>query len=400
VHDFPFAPTRRDASARVARILGAALLCIAIAAQSHRASGNPSMKPQEMIVIDAHEDILLRLLDPEDGRALDEQSWIGHVNFGSWRQGGINAVFFAVWMSPEQYKKEKAVERAHAMIDCLDSQVSRFPDRLAKCDAADEVRQAVASGKVAAMLGIEGGVAINDTIGNIEIFRDRGVRYMTLTWRGNLKWAGSSQNSSPAAWGRLARRGRPAVADEQLSTGGLTALGREIVLEMNRVGMVVDLSHVSDQTFFDAISVTQKPVMISHSNCRALSPHPRNVTDDMLRALASNGGVMGINFWSDLLEPNAKSRDDEGATSVTLEHVLNHIDHVVKVAGIDHVGIGTDFEGMSSLPLGLENASKMPVVFEGMRRRGYSEQDIIKFAGENFLRVLQANETAGDRQLN
>lgn len=343
-----------------------------------------------MIVVDGHQDVLLRLLDTERARTLDEPGWTGQSNLENWRTGGINTIFFAVWVDPRRYPKEKALHRAHHMIDCLEEQAQKFPNDLMLCQTAADVRRAIAQNRVASLLGIEGGVAINDDIANIEKFRRRGVRYMTLTWRGNLKWAGSSQDNGSRQMERLAKS--QGIAPDVLSTGGLTDYGREIVREMNRVGMMVDVSHVSDQTFYDALEETKRPVIVSHSNCRAMSNHPRNISDDMLRALAKNGGVIGLNFWADLLEPKGLGSDDEGATSVTVETVLDMLDHMVKVGGIDTVGLGTDFEGMSDLPMGLETAAQMPKLFDGLRRRGYSETDIRKIAGENFLRVLAAND--------
>jgi membrane dipeptidase len=345
-----------------------------------------SATPNPPIVLDAHEDVLLRLLDPSRHRTLDEPGWNGQANLANWREGGMNAIFFAVWFNPESYKGSDAVDRANEMIDCFEQQCKLFPRDLQSCQTADEVRSATSAGFIAGLLGIEGGAAINNDLSNIEKFRRRGVRYMTLTWRGNLKWAGSSQpDSSPP------RHGSDSKEDE-LSSGGLTAFGRSVVHEMNRVGMVVDLSHVSDQTFYDAIAVSSKPVMVSHSNCRALSNHPRNVTDDMLRRIRDNNGVIGVNLWSELLEPEGRSSTTSGAQEVNLKLVLNQIDHMIQVAGIDHVGIGTDFEGMSSLPVDLPSAAQIPSIFEGMRRRGYSEEALRKFAADNFLRVLKANE--------
>lgn len=379
----------------IRRIAAAGTALFVISAASMVPAAEPPPPP---IVLDAHVDVLLRLLDAKKGRSLDEQGPAGQVNFANWKQGGVNAVIFAVWIDPRMYPGAKAVERAHEMIDCLEQQAARFPDRLVLCDTAEEVRKAAADGKIAALCGIEGGVAINNDLSLIEKFRQRGVRYMTLTWRGNLKWAGSSQPlTSPWDRVRQSRQGekeqQTAPDQDDLSSGGLTEMGREVVREMNRVGMVVDLSHVSDQTFFDALAVTSRPVMLSHSNARARSGHPRNISDEMLRALAANKGVIGVNFWADLLEPEGRSRKDEGATSVTVETLLDMIDHIVKVAGVDSVGIGSDFEGMSSLPVGLETAAQMPALFEGLRRRGYSEEEIRKIAGENFLRVLAASET-------
>jgi len=354
----------------------------------------PAPAADPMIVMDGHVDILLRLIDPTSDRRLDEPGFAGQANFENWRAGGMNAIFFAVWIDPRRYPKERAVERADALIDCFYEQVQKYPDRLAFCETAADVRRVVKEGRVAGLMGIEGGSAINNDIRHIQRFRKRGVRYMTLTWRGNLQWAGSSQDVGNSPWDRQAQRRGGADAtpepEDNLSSGGLTDFGREIVGEMNRVGMIVDLSHVSDQTFYDAIAATRRPVILSHSNASARAPHPRNISDDMLRALAKNGGVIGLNLWTDLLDP--AGQEAEKKTSVTLEMTADMVDHMVKVAGIDSVGIGTDFEGMSSLPVGLENASRMQDLFTELRKRGYLQNDLRKFAGENFLRVLEAND--------
>jgi membrane dipeptidase len=250
------------------------------------------------IVLDAHVDILLRLLNTSSGRSLDEPGPNGQANFANWKAGGTNAVFFAVWVDPRQFRGQMAVQRVEQMIGVLHQQLRLYPDRLALCDTSDEVRQTIASGKTAALIGVEGGIAINEDLANIDRYRNAGVRYMTLTWRGNLSWAGSSQDLTNPY-----RKGQEMPLTDHPSSGGLTDFGRRVVAEMNRVGMCVDLSHVSDQTFYDAIKVSTKPVMVTHSDCRALSDHKRNVTDDMLRALKANGGVMGINLWDELLEP-------------------------------------------------------------------------------------------------
>lgn len=343
------------------------------------------------IVLDAHVDILLRLLNPGNNRSLDEPGPNGQANFANWRAGGTNAVFFALWVDPRQFRGKKAVERVEQLMEVFRAQLRKYPDRLVQCDTSDEVRRAIASGKVAALLGVEGGAAINNDLANIARYRSQGVRYMTLTWRGNLDWAGSSQDLT-----NQFRRGEQVQIAGNPSKGGLTDFGGQVVAEMNRVGMVVDLSHVSDQTFMDAIKATKLPVMVSHSNARALSDHKRNVSDAMLTALRANNGVIGINLWYELLEPDGKGSKDAGAKAVSVETVLDQIDHIVKIAGIDAVGIGTDFEGMDDLPPDLKTAAQLPKIFEGMRKRGYSEADIRKFAGENFLRVLKANESGGE----
>lgn len=340
------------------------------------------------IIMDGHQDILLDLINPQKNRRLDVNEPKDQANFELWEKGGINSIFFAVWIDPTRYPKERAVDRTNALIDCFYDQVKMFPDKLAFCQTADEVRAAVKAGKLAGLLGIEGGCAINDDISNLKKFRERGVRYMTLTWRGNLSWAGSSQLIQ-GAWAK--RTGKSHVADNPTS-GGLTDFGRDVIREMNSLGIIPDISHVSDQTFMDTIEVSSKPVIVSHSNCRALSKHDRNISDDMLRALKKNGGVIGMNFWYETLEPNGLPSKNEKATSVTVATVADHIDHVVKIAGIDHVGIGSDYDGMSDLPHGLEKASGMPLLFAELAKRGYSKADMDKIAGENFLRVLKAND--------
>lgn len=339
------------------------------------------------IVLDAHEDILLNLMNPKNNRSLAEPGHHGQANLANWQAGGVNCVFFAVWIDPRTHRGAMAEQRTLDLINLYTRQLQTYPARLAHCDSSDDIRRAVASGKIAALLGIEGGIAINNKLENIARYRQMGVRYMTLTWRGNLDWAGSSQDVRNPY-----RKGQEMLIADNPSKGGLTEFGRQVVAEMNRVGMMVDLSHVSDQTFFDAIAVSRRPVILSHSNARALSKHPRNVSDEMLQALKRNGGVIGLNFWYEMLEPNGRASKHPEAKRVTVEHVLDQIDHMVKVAGIDHICLGTDFEGMSDLPPDLQNASTVPKVFAGMRRRGYSEADIRKVAAENFLRVMKANE--------
>lgn len=339
------------------------------------------------IVLDAHEDILLNLMNPKNNRSLAEPGHHGQANLANWQAGGVNAVVFAVWIDPRTHRGAMAEQRTLDLINLYTRQLQTYPDRLVHCDTSDDVRRAVASGKIAGMLGIEGGIAINNKLENIARFRKMGVRYMTLTWRGNLDWAGSSQDVRNPF-----RKGQEMLIADNPSKGGLTEFGRQVVAEMNRVGMMVDLSHVSDRTFYDAIEASKRPVILSHSNARALSDHPRNISDDMLRALKRNGGVIGLNFWYEMLEPKGRSSKHPEAKPVTVETVLDQLDHMVKIAGIDHVCLGTDFEGMNDLPPDLQNASTVPKVFAGMRRRGYSEADIRKVASENFLRVMKANE--------
>lgn len=324
-----------------------------------------------LIVLDAHEDVLQRVLDK--GHDLGKEMPGTHADLPKWRKGGLNAVWFSVWVDPRKYQGKEAPLRADRLLAALHEQASRHADQLALCDTAADVRRATAAGKVAGLIGVEGGVVLNNDPARVEQLRRLGVRYLTLTWRGNLKWAGSSQSDRPDM--------------------GLTPLGEEIVREMNRTGMVVDLSHVSDRTFYDVLAVTTKPVIVSHSNSRLLSAHPRNVTDDMLRSLAQNGGVVGVNFASSFLRPREEGGYEVTARGAsTIETVLDHIDHIARVAGVDHVGLGSDFDGGIRPVRGLENAAKIPDLLTGLRHRGYTEEQVRKIAGENFLRVLEAND--------
>jgi membrane dipeptidase len=326
------------------------------------------------IILDAHCDVLQRVLDRNYDLAGPTPKHC-QSDIPLWREGGMNAIFLSVWVDPRDFHNDAAVCRAWDLIAAYKDQLRRHSDTLVHCETAAEVRQAINQGKIATLLGIEGGIAINNDLSLIREYRAAGVTHMTLTWRGNLAWAGSANP----------RNG-------ETTNTGLNKFGREVVRQLNQAGMVVDLSHVSDQTFYDALAVTSKPVFVTHSNARALSHHSRNLTDEMLRALATNGGVIGANFYWDFLEREGRGSDERGATTVTLETVLDHIDHMVQVAGIDHVGIGSDWEGDIEPALGLENASKMPDLIAGLRRRGYSEDAVRKISAENFLRVLMANE--------
>ncbi|MBX7245081.1 MAG: dipeptidase [Candidatus Sumerlaeaceae bacterium] len=327
-----------------------------------------------MLVLDAHQDCLRRVLDRGDD--LGERIPGTHGDLNVWKKGGCNIVWFSAWIDPRRYPDELAVRRVNNLLGALNQQLRLHPDELVSCVTAADCRAAAAAGKIAALRAIEGGIGINNDISLIEKFRRMGVRRMNLTWRGNLDWAGSSQAC-------------PGYDRKPHKEKGLSDFGKQVVREMNRVGMVVDLSHCSDSTFYDAIAVSTKPVICSHSNCRAMAPHVRNITDEMLRKLAEKDGVIGVNFYTEYVKGGGL-KERFGAPD--LEKVLDLIDHMVKVAGIDHVGIGSDWDGGITPVKGLEDASKLPDLFAGMRKRGYSEEDIRKFAGENFLRVIEANE--------
>jgi membrane dipeptidase len=291
------------------------------------------------------------------------------------RAGGVDAQFFSIFVHPRTLPAG-AVQRALDMIQVVHDQVARHPEQLVLARSVEDVRAAVARGKIAALMGVEGGHAIEDDLANLQEFYDLGVRYMTLTWSNTHSWADSS--------------------NDEARHGGLTEFGREVVREMNRLGMIVDISHVSDETFFDTLEVTRAPVMASHSSARALADHPRNMSDDMLRAVARNGGVVMINFSEMLLDP------DKAGVWLSLRHwisnfgwkdtplalLIDHFDHVIRVAGVDHVGLGSDFDGTLFHPEGMKDVSQFPNITLELLRRGHSEEDVRKVLGENVLRVF------------
>ena len=353
----------------------------------------------EVIGIDSHIDTLQRVLmeHVDLGQRLPD----GQVDLPRLREGGMHAPFFALWV-PTFYKGSEAVRRTLDLRDAMQSVIERYPDQIELATTAADVERIVHAQKIAAILTIEGGHQIADDLAVLRMYQRMGIRSMTLTHFRNNNWADSSTDKP--------------------QHNGLTEFGKEVVREMNRIGMMVDISHVSDKTFYDTLAVTTKPVIASHSSCRALSSLPRNMTDDMLRALAKNGGVVGINFGGGFLsqkeadvtlrninriggaEPNLTGNalddyttkmhmQDDWAhpkpTTANLDDVVAHIDHVVKIAGIDHVGIGSDFDGIAEVPIGLEDESKMPALTAALLKKGYSEADIKKIMGSNTLRVMR-----------
>jgi membrane dipeptidase len=345
---------------------------------------------REAIVIDAHNDIPLSILDfgfdlatsgnnPDgvvysfkgsqpniEGRKIKTQTDLERM-----KAGGLDAEFFSIYVAPE-YIKRGAAGRAFDLIDAVKEQARRHPDSLEMAYTTEDIRRIAQSGKIAALLGIEGGHAIEDSLETLRKFHEAGVRYITLTHSNTNNWADSS--------GDVKRH------------KGLSSFGRSVVLEMNRLGMMVDISHVSDETFYDVIEIARAPVIASHSSARALADHPRNMSDDLLRAVAKNGGVVMVNFFDEFLDPQKAGKRARGEkrvpNKIPLSALIDHIDHIVKVAGIDHVGLGSDFDGGVTLPEGMEDISKLPNITLELMKRGYSEEDIKKVLGENMLRVM------------
>ena len=357
------------------------------------------------IVVDTHADTTQRLVfDPKFDIAARNKN--GNIDLPRTKEGGLDALFFSIWV-PSDVTGPPAVKRAFDQIDAVREAVRTHPNDMLLATTAAGVRRAAAEHKLAALMGMEGGHMIDDDMRLLRDYFALGVRYMTLTHFKNNNWADSSTD-------------KPAH-------NGLTPMGRDIVRELNRLGVMVDISHVSDKTFFDALEVTKAPMLASHSSSRAIANHPRNMTDDMMRALARNGGVVMINYHAaflseefrgaprspelqaqseaiakkcganeacSILEGERLNRDamQKGLLpKVSWEKIIEHIDHAVKVAGVDHVGLGSDFDG-ATMPFGMEDASKLPRITEALLNKGYSEADILKILGGNLLRVMEAVE--------
>ncbi|HEY6971440.1 MAG TPA: dipeptidase [Candidatus Angelobacter sp.] len=376
---------------------------------------SPQTIHQSAIVIDTHADTPQRFLDEHFDLGEDTPVSEGHEDFGKIKKGNLAAEFFSIWVDPE-FKGHYA-RRAMDLIDSVYKQAARHPDKMTMAFSAADIVRAHQQHKFAALMGIEGGHAIENDIRLLRDFYRLGVRYMTLTWSNTNEWADSSGD----------------ITDTNVPHHkGLTDFGKNVVREMNRLGMIVDISHVSDATFYDTLTISRAPVIASHSSARALTNHPRNMTDDMLRAMTNNGGVVMVNFYSAFVDENyrkasfdpekVKQRDEEveafkkahahpDGSLVTygeyaplekkwaeqfprppLKSLIDHIDHIAKVAGIDHVGLGSDFDGVTSLPQEIDSVADLPKITQALYQRGYTRAQIHKILGGNFLRVMRRVE--------
>ena len=334
------------------------------------------------IVVDTHNDITSPITD--ENFDMGERDTTGKIqtDIPRMKDGGLGAEFFSIYVAAKYAKEGGAARRALDMIDGVYEQVRRHPKDLEMAFTVADIRRIHKSKKIAALMGIEGGHAIEDSLSALRQFYKLGIRYMTLTHTNTNNWADSAGGI-----------GNP----PEKRHGGLSDFGREVVAEMNRLGMMVDISHVGDETFWDVIEVTKSQVIASHSSCRALTNVPRNLTDDMLKAVAKNGGVVMINFYNGFINTEyAKPGDPvptKTAQTATLEMLMAHFDHAIKVAGIDHVGIGSDFDGVDGmLPPGMEDVTKLTTITYELLKRGYSDSDVKKVLGENLLRVMAENE--------
>src|ERR1700735_4454021 len=394
--------------------LGGVLSLVAVTAKSQTQTNiSPAARelPIYSIVVDTHDDTTQRLLDPKFD--LGARHTDGSVDIPRMRDGGMDAIFFSIWI-PGTVTGPAAVQRALQQIAAVRETVARHPTDPALCTTAQEVRNAAAAKKIAALIGVEGGYMINNDLVNLDKFYTLGVRYMTLTHTVNTDWADSS--------------------GDKTAHNGLTPFGKQVVAEMNKLGMMVDISHVADKTFYDVLATSQAPVIASHSSCRTLCSHPRNMTDDMIKALAAKGGVIQINyhvgFLSQKFQDASKANPELGkqieaeskkrcagneacelieADKITCEYVaqgklprvewteiIDHIDHAVKLVGADHVGLGSDFDG-ADMPYGMEDASHLPQITNALLEKGYSESDITKILGGNTLRVMQEVEATSKK---
>jgi membrane dipeptidase len=386
------------------------VLAFSAAAQTKADPSRVARLLERATVIDLHDDTTQMILD--ENYNLAEKHDFGQVDIPRMKLGHYAGIFFSIWTDTDRYTPTEAIRRSLDQIDAVRRETLRHPADLQLAGTADEIVAAHRRGRIAVLMGIEGGSNIDSDLAILRTYYQLGARYMTLTHTNHTPWADTS--SKPAAH------------------NGLTDFGREVVREMNRIGMMVDISHVSDKTFADVLAVSKAPVIASHSSCRALADVPRNMTDDMLRAIAAKGGVVHINFYEGFLDkafeekesglkaeqaeqdaiddrtPKFGDRSHNGPDvrkinarriarlgHVPLSKLLDHFEHAVKVAGIDHVGIGSDFDGVDDLvPAGMEDASKIPNLVAGLMERGFSDADILKILGGNTLRVMRAVEAA------
>jgi len=297
-----------------------------------------------------------------------------HTDIPRLREGGLKAQFWSVYVPADTALTGGSFLQTLEQIDLVHRMIKRYPDVFELASNADDVVRIVKSGKIASMMGIEGGHSIEGSLGNLRRLYARGCRYMTLTHSKSLPWADSATDDSTA--------------------GGLTEFGKEVVREMNRIGMLVDLSHVSPEVMIQAIEVSEAPIIFSHSSAAAINDHPRNVPDDVLALVAENDGVVMVNFYSSFVVPTEQINANSKVRG-SIHDVVDHIEHIIKVAGIDHVGIGSDFDGVPRLPTQLDNVSMYPLITQELLNRGYQPADIHLVLGGNVLRALrQAEEVA------
>lgn len=362
---------------------------------------------RKAIVVDTHNDILTQVM--ERGVALDtDLTGITYSDLDRWKKGGLDVQFFSVWSDGNQ---ANPFQFALRQMDTLDAVAKRNPEKIAEVSNSKELYKVVKQHKIAAMFGIEGGHQIENDLSKLDSLYKRGARYMTLTWNNSTPWATSAFDET---------------FTKDLQHKGLTDFGRQVVQRMNALGMMVDISHVGKQTFWDVINTTTKPVIASHSSVYNICPHQRNLKDDQIKAIAKNGGVIQVNFYSGFLDSTytrkkdiffvkhksesdslsksgmsenmvenymfSKYRNEVQALRPPFSLLMQHIEYIINLVGVDYVGLGSDFDGIESSPLQLDDVTSYPLITKALVEKGYSEKDIDKILGGNLLRVLKANE--------
>ncbi len=362
------------------------------------------------VLVDTHNDVLSSGV--LDGIDISKRVKEGHSDLDRWKEGGVDVQFFSVWTGDKPRNKEGFFQDAKQEIDSLNILVLKNPFRMTLARNYQEVKKGIRQDKLVALIGVEGGHMIENDLGKLEELYKQDMRYMTLTWNNSTSWASSAMDETLHA--------------DSLRQKGLTDFGKQVVRKMNELGIIVDLSHTGEQTFYDALAITTKPVLLSHSSVWSICPVFRNVKDDQIKALAKNGGVICINFYSGFISreydqcstylngPGKKIIQDslfamlhDSAAMKTqwqqyydaemnkvrpsIGQLVDHIDHIVKLVGDDYVGIGSDYDGVGSLPVGLEDVTTYPKITEELFRRGYSKKSINKILGGNVLRVMKAN---------
>ncbi|MCE2974434.1 MAG: dipeptidase [Sediminibacterium sp.] len=370
---------------------------------------------KKAIVVDSHNDIITACIE-KNVRMDQDLRGKTHSDLQRMKEGGLDVQIFSVWCDGE---KPAPFQFANREMDLLDEVIKNNPDKIALTRTTAEMEQAVKEKKIAALFGVEGGHMIENSLEKLDQIYSRGARYMTLTWNNSTDWATS-------AWDETYKKDSLAKTHK-----GLTDFGREVVKRMNRLGMMVDLSHVGEQTFWDAIATTRSPVIVSHSNAWSICPVPRNLKDDQILAVGKNGGVIALNFYSGFVDSTYKKKEalfqkahrkeidsliasgvqtEYALTLITekyaaeanearpsLEQLLAHLDHIVRLIGPDHVGIGSDFDGISSSPKGLDDVTSYPLLTDALLKRGFTKKQITNILGGNIIRVWKANEAGAGK---
>jgi membrane dipeptidase len=361
---------------------------------------------KQSMVVDMHTDVILQVLRGADiSKRLD----YGHVDLIRLKEGGVDVQWFAMWPNPEIYKPDRMYEHTLNMIAMLKKIIWDNPDKILLAKSPLEITQAMKNNKIAGCIGVEGGTAIESSLSKLQSLYDLGVRYLTLTWSDSPDWASCAEDE---------------VSETYQGHRGLTDFGREVIRKMNELGMIIDVSHSGEKTFWDVLETSSKPIIASHSCTKALCLHYRNLSDAQIKAIGQNGGVIFINFYPGYLDSDfgqkyeamrkssaaymdslnmvyaadplgyrkfrsAFYREKCDAFLPGIERIVDHMDHIIKIIGDDHVGLGSDFDGISITPKGLEDASKLPEITRCMVERGYTPERIAKILGGNFMRVFE-----------